>query len=308
MSVLKAINHPNPSLEAGSDYVLRPGKIKLAAGINCRAETYYEECCVTQSFYAKTDGREYYHFVRSYPAGEVTPEEAIADTREWVMRNPDLHGFEILLACHEERGKHVHVHILINSVCATDGHKLHINKQRYRDVWLPLNRQIDIDHGRMVTERKQKEVEEVRTEEKRKWEVIKRKGEDSDIGHTYRVVSAAIETASNWSEFERLLNENDVLLEHKEGRKHIVFSYRGHRFRDTNLSKTFSDEISEERIEREFSKRGLEYDIERQNIEIDREIETIAAEIDGILSGSSRDRKAAPQRPSRQARSRTRTR
>lgn len=308
MSILKAINKPNPSLEAGSDYVLRTGKVKLSEGINCRAGTFYEECCVTRSYYGKHDGREYYHFIRSYPVGEVTPAEAIAETKEWVEKNSDLHGFEVLLACHEEDGKHCHVHILINSVCATNGHKLHINKQRYRDVWLPLNKQIDIDHGRSITERKRKQVEEVSTETKAKWEVIKRKGDDSAIGHTYRVVSAAIEMASNWSEFEQLLNENDVLIERKEGRKHIVFSYLGHRFRDTNLSKTFSDDISESRIEREFLLRGFEYDIERQDIESEREIETIAAEVDRILSSPDRRQQAAPQRLGRQARGRTRTR
>jgi hypothetical protein len=307
MSILKAINRPNPSLEAGSDYVLRIGKIKIAEGINCRAETFYEECCVTQSYYAKTDGREYYHYVRSYPVGEVTPAEAIADTRAWVERNPDLHGFEILLACHEEDGKHCHVHILINSVSAADGHKLHVGKQRYRDVWLPLNKQIDIDHGRSVTERKPREPREVRTETKKAWEVIKRKGDDSAIGHTYLVVSEAMRTASSWSEFEQLLNENDVLLEYRKGRKHIVFSYLGHRFRDTNLSKTFCDDISAERIERELKTRG-DYDIERQIDEIEREIAFIDQEIGGGLQQTSRDRKAAQERAGRQSRSRTRTR
>lgn len=307
MSILKAINKPNPSLEAGADYVLRPGKVKLAEGINCRDETFYEECCVTRSYYGKHDGREYYHFVRSYPIGEVSPAEAIADTRAWVERNPDLHGFEILLACHEEEGKHCHVHILINSVNAADGHKLHVDKKRYRDVWLPLNKDIDIANGRMVTERKRKQVEEVSTETKAKWEVIKRRGDDSAIGHTYRVVSAAIETASSWSEFEQLLKENDVLLEYKKGRKHIVFSYNGHRFRDSNLSKTFSDDISESRIEREFLMRG-DYDIERQIDEIEREIASIDQEIGGGLQQTSRDRKAAPERAGRQSRSRTRTR
>lgn len=311
MSVIKGINRPAP-LEQSTDYVLRKSKAIIATGINCRPETFYEEVRITQGFYCKDSGREFYHFVKSFPPGEVTPEEAMADAREWIGRNPDLHGFEVLLVAHCEPGKHCHVHMLINSVCAVDGHKLHVGKKRYRDVWLPLNRQIDEENGRRITERKKRAPEEVRAETKRKWEVIARKGEDSDIGHVYRVVSAGMTMVDNWAEFERLLNENEVMVERKTGRKHLVFSYHGHRFRDSNLSKTFSDDISAERIEREFKTRGEEYEFERQIDEIDREIDDLGEEVEdllrtGIEGHGGHDEKAG-RKAARPERVRTRTR
>ena len=300
MSVIKGINRPAP-LEQSTNYVLRKSKAIIAEGINCRPETFYDEVRITQGFYCKDSGREFYHFVKSFPPGEVTPEEAMADAREWISRNPDLHGFEILLVAHCEPGKHCHVHMLINSVCAADGHKLHVGKKRYRDVWLPLNRQVDEDHGRQITERKDRNPEEVRTATKRKWEVIARKGEDSDIGHVYRAVSTAMTMTDNWAEFEQLLKENEVLLERKTGRKHLVFQFNGHRFRDSNLSKTFSDDISAERIEHEFLKRGEEHEFERQIDEIDREVKDLGREVERLLRGEDKGERGAVGEAGREA-------
>ena len=234
MSVIKAINRKAPARK-GADYVL--GKAVLAEGVNCRAETWLEESRVTQAYYGKYDGQDrYYHYVKSYPPGEVSPAEAMAEAREWVDRNPDLHGFEVLLAAHDDRD-HCHVHMLVNAVCASDGHKLHVGKPRYRDTWLPLNRDIDIAHGRTVTERKRKTRGDVVAEDKRKFEVIRRKGADSDIGHVYMSVLAAKKLAANWDDFDRLLLADGVQCEHKPGRKHIVFAYGGHRYRVRLLSR-----------------------------------------------------------------------
>lgn len=269
-------------------YVTKDGKAALVEAVNCRPESFYEECMATKHYYSKAGGIDYFHVVMSSPPGKCTPEESMTMAKEFVERNPMLHGFEVLLATHVDK-PHVHTHLIIHSVCAVDGHKLHMNKREFRDVWLRLNREISQAHGFPVVEMK-REKGDFRTDTKRKYEVVARRGREADCVIAYQAISRARKTACNWKEFEALLKENNVLIEYHPTRKHLVFGVGSHRFRDSNLAKSFTDEtISKEMLDNEFCRNRREKDENRRLNEerrIDREIRNRERDVSHIIEES----------------------
>lgn len=281
MPILKAVNS-KASLERAVSYVER--KAALLDGINCRAEYALDEMEITRSYYGKTGGRTYYHYVLSFPPeAEITPERCRDITREVVEANPLLHGHEVLIAVHTDTD-HTHAHIIASSVRATDGKKYHITKPQYR-TWIETQQRICMEHGYEPAMKKEKSRGDFITDDRLKYEVVRRKGRDADIVVVYQTVKKAMKEAKSWNEFENLLACNNVSVEHQSTRKHVVFGYAGHKFRDSNLSRTFTDMISKEVIENGFEllrNDECERDI-RDLEEIGRETEVIAREVEELI-------------------------
>ena len=96
---------------------------KLVSGVNCVAQSAYNEMMNTKLRYGKTDGRMYYHLLQSFhPDEQLTPETA----HEIVLRfaEENFKGYEVLVATHVDRN-HIHSHFVINSVNAERGYKYH---------------------------------------------------------------------------------------------------------------------------------------------------------------------------------------
>lgn len=104
----------------------------------------------TQKRFRKTDGRQFYNFVQSFPEDDnLTPQEVNAIGLEFAAREfPD---FEVVVATHLGTG-HLHNHLVVNSVNCVDGKKLHQNAadlQAHRDV----NDEICLNYGLSVLEK-----------------------------------------------------------------------------------------------------------------------------------------------------------
>ncbi len=104
----------------------------------------------TKKRFHKTDGRQFYHFVQSFPEeDDLTPQEANAIGLELAAREfPD---FEVVVATHMDTG-HLHNHLVVNSVNCVDGKKLHQNAadlQAHRNV----NDEICLKYGLSVLEK-----------------------------------------------------------------------------------------------------------------------------------------------------------
>ena len=107
---------------------------KLVTGVNCVAQSAYNEMMNTKLHYKKADGRMYYHLLQSFHPDEIlTPETAHEIAIRFAEEN--FPGYEVLVATHVDRN-HIHSHMVINSVNAENGYKYHSDNkeiQRLRD-------------------------------------------------------------------------------------------------------------------------------------------------------------------------------
>ena len=96
---------------------------KLVTGVNCIAQSAYNEMMNTKLRYKKSDGRMYYHLLQSFhPDEQLTPETAHEIAIRFAEEN--FPGYEVLVATHVDRN-HIHSHLVINSVNAESGYKYH---------------------------------------------------------------------------------------------------------------------------------------------------------------------------------------
>ena len=106
----------------------------MVTGINCVAQSAYNEMMNTKLRFKKADGRMYYHLLQSFhPDEKLTPETAHEIALRFAEEN--FKGYEVLVATHVDRN-HIHSHFVINSVNAEDGYKYHPDNheiQKLRD-------------------------------------------------------------------------------------------------------------------------------------------------------------------------------
>ncbi len=279
MPILKAVNS-KASFGTAINYVLR--KAEAVEALNCRPETVEEEMNITRRFYNKNDGRIFYHYVLSFsPEDNVSAKDCLKITEEVIKANPLLKGHEILLCAHTDRA-HTHAHIIINSVRQTDGKKFHISKKQYNS-WIKKQQAICKSFGYEPVKKEKKERGEVRSNNRTKYETIRRQGREADIGFVYHSINQARETSRDWDSFKIFLEKKGISIIDKESRKHLVFSFHNRRFRDSNISKTFSDHITKESLNYEFQQNRRS----KRSAEISRTVEQRKRQLDQFTQGIS---------------------
>jgi len=151
MAVVKSV-HSKASIAAVIQYIERPCKTEAAlmTGIFCSPDSAATEMMVTKKIWGKTTGRSYDHYVQSFaPEEKISPEEAHAIAVEWAKK--EFSGFEVMIATHTDT-KHLHSHVIVNSVSYVDGHKLHTSSH-----WLEeakhISDEICLRHGLTITQK-----------------------------------------------------------------------------------------------------------------------------------------------------------
>ena len=121
----------------------------LVSGFNCNAYTSYLEMMTTKQQYRKTDKRQFFQFVQSFPEDtNLTPQEVHRIGLEFAARQ--FSDYEVLVATHCDTDN-LHNHLLVNSVSFKTGKKLHQNHDdlvQHRKV----NDEICMAHGQPVLE------------------------------------------------------------------------------------------------------------------------------------------------------------
>lgn len=125
----------------------------LVSGVNCSAYTAYLEMMTTKQQYRKTDKRQFFQFVQSFPEDtNLTPQAVHQIGLEFAARQ--FPNYEVLVATHCDTDN-LHNHLLVNSVSFKSGKKLHQNHDdlvQHRRV----NDDICLAHGQPVLESYQK--------------------------------------------------------------------------------------------------------------------------------------------------------
>ena len=101
----------------------------FVTGVNCHAETAFNEMHTVKRHFGKTGGNVAYHCYQSFAPGEVTPEQCHEIS---VKLARQLWGdrYQVLVATHLDRD-HLHSHLVINSVSFVDGKKFNDNYRAY---------------------------------------------------------------------------------------------------------------------------------------------------------------------------------
>ena len=115
--------------ENGEKTVSGNEKACFVTGVNCNADTAYEEMHAVQKRFKKVGGNVAYHAYQSFKTGEVTPEQC---HRIGVQLAKDMWGadYQVLVATHFNTGTY-HNHFVINSVNMWSGRKFDCNKKAY---------------------------------------------------------------------------------------------------------------------------------------------------------------------------------
>ena len=114
----------------GEDY--KTEKKLYVTGINCEAQSAYEEMMMIKKHYNKEKGNIAFHSIQSFAADEVTPDEA---HEIGLQLAKEMWGdrFQVVVATHLNT-KHIHNHFVLNSVSFVDGKKYYDNRKNYAEL------------------------------------------------------------------------------------------------------------------------------------------------------------------------------
>jgi hypothetical protein len=215
---------------------------KLVSGVNCVAESAFNEMMNTKIQYRKTDGRMYYHLFQSFhPDEPITPETAHEIALKFAQEQ--FKGYEVLVATHIDR-EHIHSHFILNSVSAETGLKYHPDKneiQRLRDYSDNLCRK----YGLSVVIPKQPKVKQMSAREYR----------SADKGQSWKLqlaiaVDEAMKYATSKEHFISLMENEGYEVKWTAERKSITYTTpNGMKCRDNKLHE---EKYLKENMENEF--------------------------------------------------------
>lgn len=270
MAILKGIG--NPSSKSGGaksalEYVGK--KAALTKGIYCSNDwkEAFNDFQNTKEFYNKENGRQYLHYVQSFKEGEVTPEEALELTEKFC--NKIIKDNEVFLAIHTDQ-KHIHCHVIVNSVSYVDGHKFQCSRNDL-EKWKEISNEINKDHGLEIPQ-KTTEQGKIIAWKKEQYMALKKSLENKDVPNdSLNLVNSILEISTccqNKNEFIEKMDSKGYQVDWQDHKKNITFTVseniltgKKNKFRLNTLGKTFNHEIlSKEGLENEFSKAREQYE------------------------------------------------
>lgn len=137
-------------VDVGINYVLNGDKTEerlLTAFQYCGPDNAYPCMMETKREAGKTDGVQCYHIIQAFKPGEIAPELALSIAQEFVQEH--LPGYEAVIAVHYNK-KHIHAHIVFNSVNRETGKKYHSNAQSYYQQIRAISDRLCREHGLSV--------------------------------------------------------------------------------------------------------------------------------------------------------------
>ena len=114
---------------------------------NCDPGLEYREMMDTTRAIGKLDGRQCYHIIQSFKPGEVSPELALEIAKEFAAEY--LLDYEVVIGTHVDK-KHIHSHLIFNSVNMQTGKKYHISTQEYYRQIREISDRLCREHGLSV--------------------------------------------------------------------------------------------------------------------------------------------------------------
>ena len=228
MAIIKFINN-NATLKTSLNYVMKEEKTeqKLISGKDCIAENALNEMIATKKQYNKYNkGRDKIHFIQSFsPNDDLTPEQA----HEIGMKMAEyFKGFQVVVATHIDK-KHLHNHIILNSVNFENGKKFHQSKYDLARLKRFSNK-LCKEYGLTITDKKAK-VEDIKINEYKS----RQKGESWKY-KLEKDIDLCMKKANNKFEFFKEMGSLGYKVTWTKERKNITYATaEGKKCRDRKL-------------------------------------------------------------------------
>lgn len=127
MAVIEAISS-KANIKRIINYVTQDKKTTADLIIvkDCMADSCLEEMLYTKDLYNKTGGMQYIHIIQSFdPKDTLTPSQVY---NAGLKLANTFNGFQVLVATHIDK-KHLHNHLIVNSVSFENGYKIQMSKK-----------------------------------------------------------------------------------------------------------------------------------------------------------------------------------
>lgn len=271
MAINKAINKSTKTHAAMRnciEYVLKPHKIQdglvYVTGPyvpdSIDYDNVYRAFMDEKQIWDKDSGRMYNHNIISFHRDEVITADAAFDFgKEFAEKWFPEH--QTLVSVHQDR-EHIHIHLVTNTVSFVDGHKLHNTRNDLERMKEFTNRMCQ-DRALSIAE-KGKHFDGTRLEEgeiiawsKDKYHLVKNEEKNSFVADCAIAILDIVDHCTSREAFITGMKEKGWDVIWTDSKKHITFcDSEGHKVRDTNLSKSFTLEITKEALNGKFERQN----------------------------------------------------
>ena len=150
-------------------YIQNPEKTEenvLVGSINCLPDTAFEQMMDTKVTFEKTDKRQGYHIIISFAPGEATEEQALDIVARFAQEYLK-DKYEAVYAVHNDK-KHMHGHIVFNSVSFETGMKHECRKGEWKHRMQPITNRLCKEYGLSIVPAEY--VKEPKNLSRKEWE------------------------------------------------------------------------------------------------------------------------------------------
>ena len=227
-------------------YIQNPEKTEgnvLVGSINCLPDTAFEQMMDTKVTFGKTDKRQGYHIIISFAPGEATEEQALDIVARFAQEYLK-DKYEAVYAVHNDK-KHMHGHIVFNSVSFENGLKYNASNKSLWDIKRESNRlcerenlkTLDLDH---------KAEKRISSAEKR----IMDRGQIPWKDELRQIIDIARERTKDLQSFREFLEKN-FEIETRVTKNSISYKHPDHG--KAIRGRSLGDKYNKEELENEFN-------------------------------------------------------
>lgn len=161
--------NPAAHLKNALSYIQNPEKTEenvLVGSINCLPDTAFEQMMDTKVTFGKTNKRQGYHIIISFASGEATEEQALDIVARFAQEYLK-DKYEAVYAVHNDK-KHMHGHIVFNSVSFETGMKHECKKGEWKHRMQPITNRLCKEYGLSIVPAEY--VKEPKNLSRKEWE------------------------------------------------------------------------------------------------------------------------------------------
>ena len=303
MAINKVVNKSTKSHGAMRnviEYVLQDKKVKEGyvaitgpyAPEQINWDNVYNAFLDEKKLWNKDSGRMYAHNIIGFHKDEdITPAQALEIGQEFVEKFFPNH--QSVIGVHQDKD-HLHIHIVTNSVSFIDGMKLHQTK-RDLEKQKEFTNNLCLGRGLSLTEKGKHfdgstiEEGQVTAWSKDKYNLFQHDDKKSFVADCAIAVMESKEDCCSKEDFIERMYERGWSITWTDNKKHITFqNENGDKVRDSNISKTFSLDISKEALLNEFERQN-EIRLARAKAEREKQrpeqLDKYYAEVESAIQG-----------------------
>ncbi|SKA12675.1 Relaxase/Mobilisation nuclease domain-containing protein [Cetobacterium ceti] len=224
MAIIKAINSSSGGTGSSKGLENYLDKEKsLKTGIDCDCDNWSSDFRLTKAIYNKLEGRQYKHFTQSFEHNcGLTQEQVHKEGIKLVESCKQFKGFQAVIITHNDK-KHLHNHIVINSVSLETGKKFQMSNSQLQTLKKNMTESLKKDYNLEPTKAKENIVKTQRT---KTYQVLKKAKEGNynsfvlDLG---RDITDSLNQSTTKEELKEKLSEKNIEMDISTTHNTIMF-------------------------------------------------------------------------------------